>query len=331
MKSVFRIFILLFIAGCIGTNTKDEQTNDLTGIPLGHTVQHEFPPFITPTAQYFEYVSNGVPLVDKDDYRLKIYGEIDLAVELTVEDLKKLPGVNQAITVECIGNIATGNLVGTATWKGFSLEYLLDSLGIDPAAKTIKFVCADGYYSTISLEVLRNRNILGALYMNNELIPVKYGYPLRILVPGFYGVKSPAWVTEIEILDNNTLDYWDSDGWKTSEQMGPDTKIFFPPIETRWSVGDTVKIGGAAFGGRRVSAVEISFDNGRNWQKADITNSTDKDFVWVFWSAAFIPEEKGDYIVRSRAANEKGEWQPRYDDAYLDGSNGMPEIHIYVR
>jgi len=331
MKETLRILTLLVLAGCAHSSLNEQLQDDLSGIPFGSSIQQEYPPFYTPTDQYFEYFSFGIPPIYRDNYRLKIYGELDFPVELSLDDLEKLPLVNQAQTVECIGNIATGNRIGTAIWTGFNVADLLDSLGMDPAAAGLKYVCADGYYSTTSMEILRNRNILGALYMNHEPVPLNYGYPLRIMNPGFYGVKNPGWVTEIEILNSKVADYWDSYGWKTSEPMAPDTKIFFPSIKTRWSLGDTIHIGGAAFGGRRISSVEISYNDGLDWQQVTITKSTNEDYVWVFWSSTFVPEEKGDYIVLTRAANEMGVWQPRNDDNSLDGSNGMPEIYLYVR
>lgn len=331
IRAVTVVIIFMVIPGCEHKSIDGELLEDLSHIPYGSSGNQEYPPFYTPTSQYYEYTSNGIPNVDKENYRLKIHGKIDSPVELTIEDLEKLPLVSQAQTVECIGNIPGGTLLGTAIWKGFRLAWLLDSLGMDPSAAAIKYVCADGYYSTTSVDVLRSRNILGALSMNLEPIPLKYGYPLRIMNPGFYGVKNPGWVTEIEVLDAAAEDYWESDGWKTSEPMGPDTRIFFPVTETRWSVGDTIRIGGAAYGGRRISSVEISFDEGKTWTMATIAKSTDEDYVWVFWSALFIPEQKGDFVVLSRATDEKGNRQPRLDDVYLDGNNGMHEIYLYVR
>lgn len=132
------------------------------------------------------------------------------------------------LTAECIGNSTDGKLVSTAVWSGFELLDLLESLGIEDDATGVRYTAADGYYATHTLEQLQTNGILAAVEMNGVPIPPVQGYPLRILNPGFFGVKQPAWVTGIEVLDMPETGYWEDRGWDISPPMDVDSKFFFP-------------------------------------------------------------------------------------------------------
>ncbi len=151
--------------------------------------------------------------------------------------------VEKTLTVECIGNPANGDLLGTATWKGFSVYDLLKNLGIKDGASSVKYLCADGYFTFNTLEELQNREVLGALYMNGEHIPAKYGFPLRIIFPGYHGVRQPGWVVEIELLETGIEDYWSQtqmEIWNTDSSMDIDSKIFFPENNDTLTLGENV-------------------------------------------------------------------------------------------
>jgi len=102
--------------------------------------------------------------------------------------------IERTVTIKCIGNPVNGPLLGNATWKGFRLYELLLSLEIKEGASTVKYICADGYFTYSTLSELQNANVIDALYMNEEAIPAKYGFPLRIIFPGYYGVRQPGWI-----------------------------------------------------------------------------------------------------------------------------------------
>lgn len=238
--------------------------------------------------------------------------------------------IDKTVTIECIHNPQNGNLISTAIWKGFNLYDLLDNLGLKDEATGVKYTCADGYYTTHGIEEVRENGVLGALFMNQEPIPLKYGFPLRFINPGFYGVKNPGWVTAIEVLVDEIPDYWTTNGWKTTTPIGVDTKIFFPLGETKVSVGDTVKIGGAAYGGKRINKVEYSADGGSTWTSAQIKRTADEDYVWVFWDAQFIPREQGLLNLEFRTTNSQGDVQPREDPYFRDGTNSRPMVYLKV-
>lgn len=291
----------------------------------------DFPSFVTPVEDYFRLSIGKVPVIDSTSYQLTISGAIDHPVTFSLEELRNLELFERTLTIECIENPSNGKLLGNATWKGFKLYDLLKSRGIHEGTIAVKYICADGYYTYNTLAELQEADVLAALYMNNSPIPAKYGFPLRIVFPGYYGVRQPGWVVEIEVLEDEVEDYWARTGWKTDTSMAIDSKIFFPPKRTSFSVGDSVRIGGAAYGSRRISSVDISVDDGQTWIPATIREEIDEDYAWVFWEVILIPQSTGSLTIQSRATGEDGSIQPRTDNVYLDGTNSWPTLSISIK
>jgi DMSO/TMAO reductase YedYZ molybdopterin-dependent catalytic subunit len=233
--------------------------------------------------------------------------------------------------VECIGNLKTGARVSTAVWKGFRLADLLDSVGVSDRATGVRYEAADGYYASHTLEQIRENGVMVALYMNGEPIPPLHGFPVRILNPGFFGVKQPAWVTRIEVIDRPVKDYWEDRGWDCSPPMDIDSKIFTPGSRTSVQIMEPLRITGAAFGGTRVAKVELTTDGGQSWSEARIVESLDADNVWVFWEAELAFPEKGSYVVNVRATDIHGSSQIEDDPNRYDGRNDWQMIRVGVR
>jgi len=289
-----------------------------------------FPPFITPNEEYFDTRIDGVPSINAETYRLKISGAIDNPGSFTLTDLLGLEQVKKTLTIECIGNLPNGHLLGTAGWRGFRVYDFLDNLGIQEDAATVKYTSADGYFTYNTLEELKNKGVLGALFMNDEPIPPLYGYPLRIIYPGYFGVRQPGWIVEMEVLKSGPQDYWSGAGWESDSSMAIDSKIFFPAKNSRIVLGDSIRIGGAALGARRISKVEITLDEGSTWIPAQVRQSMDEDHVWIFWEVYVTPQETGDVSIRSRATAEDGSVQPETDDNFTDGINSWPSVSVTV-
>jgi DMSO/TMAO reductase YedYZ molybdopterin-dependent catalytic subunit len=299
-------------------------------IPGNSDTLSVFPSFLTPVEKYFKTSISGPPAIDIDSYQLKISGAVNTPATFSLEELNKLEMIERTLTIECIGNPVNGDLVSNATWKGFRLYDLLSSLGIKEGASTVKYICADGYYTYNTMEELQNADVLGALYMNEEPIPEAHGFPLRIIFPGYYGVRQPGWIVEIELLESGPADYWTRSGWKSDTSMTIDSKIFFPANNTKFTLGDSVKIGGAAYGSRRISAVDISVDDGKTWIPTTIKQDLEEDYIWIFWEVILIPQSTGPLVVRSKATAWDGSVQPRVDNQYLDGTNAWPAVSISV-
>lgn len=299
--------------------------------PLEPTVvSSEFPDFITKNDDYFITRIGSVPSIDRETYRLEITGLVDNPTNFSLQELQSMNLTELPLTVECIGNPANGPLVGTAVWKGFIVLELLESLGISENATGVKYRAADGYYASHTLSQLENNGVLGALYMNGVEIPPVHGFPLRILNPGYYGVKQPAWVTEITVIDTPLQDYWQDRGWDTSPPMEIDTKVFFPANNFVINMSQILSVGGCAFGGTRVKLVEYTIDDGETWNNATIVQQIDADNVWVFWQANVSFPVIGQFVIQIRATDIHNHAQSQYDIDALDGTSLWSRLNINV-
>ena len=166
--------------------------------------------------------------------------------------------------------------------------------------------------------------------MNGESLPVEQGFPLRIVSPGAYGAKQPAWVISIEVMDRPLEDYWDDRGWDTSPPMDVDSILFFPRDNVNVKVDNPLKIGGAAFGGTRISKIEYTIDLGLNWSQGTIIQSIDADHVWVFWELNVTFDVIGTVTLYTKATDIYNNTQPMDDSMWQDGSNGWPMLIIHV-
>ncbi len=289
-----------------------------------------FPDFITKNKDYFITRIDAVPSIDAVSYGLKVSGLVHAPGTWSIPELRLLKQVSLPVTIECIGNQPGGPLIGTAVWKGFKVYDFLVALGLDQRATGVKYTAADGYFASHTLDQLKNGPVIGALYMNGSPLPPEQGFPLRIINPGFYGAKQPAWVVEIEVIDGQPEDFWDDRGWDTSPAMAVDSTIFFPENNSTVRAGSLVQIGGAAFGGKRIKRVEVSADGGASWQEADIIKSINADNVWVFWKTEVVYTAPGIHTLRSRSTDCSDIVQPEADPVILDGSSSQPAISLNV-
>ncbi len=299
--------------------------------PLSVDQSHDnYPDFITKNENYFVTRIGNVPSIDRETYRLEIGGLIENPMSFSLEELQSLNLTDLPLTVECIGNGGNGKLLGTAVWRGFNVFDLLETLGMSENATGVKYRAADGYYASHTLDQLESNGVLGALYMNGVEIPPLQGFPLRILNPGYFGVKQPAWVTEIEVIDRPLEDYWEDRGWDTSPPMEIDSKIFFPEGTTSVNVNQMLRIGGAAFGGTRVKLVEYTIDEGETWNNATIVQQIDADNVWVFWGINVSFSSIGQITLQIRATDINDNQQTKTDISHADGTSVWPQLIIDV-
>ncbi|MFW9970825.1 MAG: molybdopterin-dependent oxidoreductase [Candidatus Odinarchaeota archaeon] len=289
-----------------------------------------FPDFITKTSDYYITRINDVPNINPDSYRLLVRGQINNPKNFTLSELLALPLTERTLTTECIGNPPKGPLLSTAIWKGFLVYDLLDSMGLKANATGVKYLAADGYYVSNTIDQIRDNGTIGALYMNNKILPPEQGFPIRIVNPGSYGAKQPAWVIEMEVIDKPLEDYWDDKGWDTSPPMEVDSTIFFPKDNINVKVGVPFDIGGAAFGGTRIRKIEYIIDGNLNWSQATIVKSLDLDHVWIFWKITIIFEQLGSYTIYTKATDIYNNSQPQIDLNIFDGNNGWPSLLINV-
>ena len=303
----------------------------ITFLPLCSFADDRFPDFITSNKDYYVTRIGKLPDIKEDKYRLEVTGLVEKPGRWTLEELRALPEIELPLTVECIGNSPGGPLLSTAVWKGFKLYDFLVSLGLKAGATGVRYEAADGYYASHTLEQVRDNGVVGALYMNGVPIPRLHGFPLRILNPGFYGVKQPAWVTKIEVIDMPMKDYWEDRGWDCSPPMQVDSVIFFPEKNERFKRDEPIRVGGAAFGGKRIARVDITADGGKTWTEAKIVKTRDADNVWVFWEGELTFAKRGNFKINARATNIMGNTQAEEDPERYDGTGDWPVVKIRVR
>jgi len=289
-----------------------------------------FPDFVTSAKDYYVTRIGDVPSISGNSYRLQVGGLVDNPRSFTLEELYAMGTEELPLTVECIGNSPDGPLVSTAVWKGFRLLELLEAVGIREGATGVRYEAADGYYASHTMDQIRDNGVLVALYMNGEPIPPLHGFPVRILNPGYFGVKQPAWVTRIEVIDMPMKDYWEDRGWDCSPPMDIDSVIFTPGRTASVSRGEPLRLTGAAFGGTRVVRVELTTDGGESWTQARIVRKLDADDVWVFWEAELDFPEAGSYTVNVRATDIHGNSQQETDPNRYDGTNDWPMVRVRV-
>ena len=290
---------------------------------------------ITPNELFYCVTKNVVdPKVNVDLWHLEIGGLVQNAATWRFQDLVGFKPTTQETTLMCISNGLDAGLISNAAWKGFPLRDLLDQAGVLSGAARVRLHGVDNYTDTIPLEKAMDPTTLLAYEMNGAPLPDRHGYPLRVIVPGYFGEKNVKWLTRIEVADANAKGFYEKQGW------GPD---FIVPTRSRIDVPDDwafvslgkltapIEVKGIAFGGDRgISRVELSFDDGQTWNDAEIYYAGG-DLAWSLWKAQWTPPGAGDYSLVVRATDGEGnvqEWEE--DRGPFSGVSGLHKINVRV-
>lgn len=304
----------------------------------------------TPNAGFYVTSYSKTPKIDVAKWTLKIHGLVDQPLELTYEDIKRLPSVNQMLTLECIGNPPAGAAIGNAEWTGVMLRPLLEKAGVSHKAVYVAMRGADGYSTGAPVdEIMRKENWLVYL-MNGVPLPAVHGYPLRLFIPGKYGVKQPKWLTEIEFVDYEFIGYKQAHGESKQGWRKVNSGFFFPrplmhsgildllpfgildvlSLSEVASVKAPVNLAGWALAGRAgVKSVEVSTDDGATWSEAHLVENK-SPYVWTVWKYHFAPKKVGEYILRVRATDGDGVIQPKYNPDSRIWRSGQPRMRLEV-
>ena len=293
----------------------------------------DLPPEITPNDRFYVVSKNPPgfdPELDAERWSLEIAGIVGRPLKLSYAQLRALPAVEQFQTLECISNEVGGDLISNARWKGVRLRDVLQQAG-GPGTKAVKvaFRCADGYTESIPIADALNPSTVLAYEMNGEPLPAAHGRPVRLLVPGLFGMKNPKWITRIELVDYDFQGYWERSGWSDEAVVKTMSKFTTLPRTARL---EEVALGGVAYGGDRgVREVEVSMDGGKTWQKAD-TKAPIGPFTWVLWAALWKPTAPGEYTLKVRAKDGGGVVQIAKETPTLpDGASGYHTLRVRVR
>ncbi|HEY7543487.1 MAG TPA: molybdopterin-dependent oxidoreductase, partial [Blastocatellia bacterium] len=159
---------------------------------------------ITPTSDFYEVSKNPFdPQVDTSRWRLEVAGMVTEPLGFTYEEIRALPSIEQYATLACISNEVGGDLIGNALWRGARLRDVLERAGVKEGAVDIVLTASDDYRDSIPLDRAMMEGTLLVYEMNGEPLTSAHGFPLRLIVPGIYGMKNVKWIKRIEAVDTD--------------------------------------------------------------------------------------------------------------------------------
>lgn len=305
--------------------------------------------WVTPNRLFFVRNHFDIPKVNVATWELKIEGMVERPQSWTFETLRAMGQHSVFATVECAGNgrsflrqKAAGvqwgaGAIGHAEWTGVQVRDLLLAAGVKPGALEVVFEGADRgtepdhpspmYFSrSLPLAKALHDDTIIALRMNGDWLDENHGAPMRLFVPGWYGVASVKWLRTIRIIDHAYAGYFQTVKYSirrptpagTGEvPLGPNvvkSEMLQPPAGARLGVA-THRIAGLAWGGeQRITQVDVSTDGGATWHAAKL-KGLQQPYSWCHWEYLWTVTTPGDYTLMARARNELGEQQPFDYDA----------------
>jgi len=291
---------------------------------------------VTPNELFYCVTKNVIdPRVNVDLWHLEVNGLVQNPVTYRFQDLKGFDQVEQETTLMCISNGLDAGLISNAVWKGITLHDLIDPAGPMADARRVRLFGVDNYTDTIPLEKALNPTTILAWAMNGVDLPDRHGYPLRAIVPGYFGEKHVKWLTRIELTGDDAKGFYETQGWGPDFMTPTRSRIDAPDHESRFSLGQLsaapIEVKGIAFGGDRgISQVEFSEDDGESWTIAKIIYPGTK-LTWALWSFDWQPDAPDDYTLVVRASDGEGEVQEwEADRSPYSGVTGFHKIVVHV-
>ena len=299
---------------------------------------------ITPPGLHYLLTHYDIPFVDPDGYRLTLDGAVSTPLELDLDAIRRRPQRSVTVTMECAGNGRARLLprpvsqpwlveaVGTARWTGTPLAPLLAEAGLEQSAVDVIFTAADhgvergheqDYQRALPVAEATADDVLLAYEMNGAPLPPQHGFPLRLVVPGWYGMAHVKWLTRITVA-STPFDGFQMRAYRlrhSADDPGtPVTRIEprallippgFPDFMSRRRVvrpGPVLVEGRAWSGQGPVRSVQLSIDGGHTWQPAEVQPAPDR-WAWARWSATW-QATPGRHCLTARAADATGHIQP---------------------
>jgi len=292
---------------------------------------------ITPNDLFYCVTKNVVdPHVNADLWHLEVLGLVQNRAEWRLQDLKGFPPVEQETTLMCISNGLDAGLISNAIWKGIPLRDLLDQAAPLSNATRVRLYGVDNYTDTIPLEKAMAPTTLLAYQMNGVPLPHRHGYPLRAIVPGYFGEKHVKWLTRIELTTADAKGFYETQGWGPDFMTPTRSRIDVPDYESRFSISELqqpIEVNGMAYGGDRgIARVELSFDDGETWDDAEIYY-TGGDLAWSLWKLrdGWMPDDPGDYTIVVRATDGEDDVQESEPDrGWFSGVTGFHKIIVHI-
>jgi DMSO/TMAO reductase YedYZ molybdopterin-dependent catalytic subunit len=298
---------------------------------------------VTPIGMHYLLIHFDIPQVDASSWSLELRGRVRRPLTLSMADIEARPVVTTAVTMECAGNGRAlmsprpvsqpwlTEAIGTAEWTGTPLAPILEEAGLEDDAVELVFTGADrgvqgevehDYERSLTVADASREEVLLAYRINGQPLPPQHGYPLRLLVPGWYGMTSVKWLRRITAVAE-PFEGFQMDAYRLRDaaedpgvpvtRMQPRALMIPPGIPEFLTRGRLVTAGrcdlrGRAWSGRgRVARVEVSIDDGP-WVDAALGTPAGP-YAWVSWSFEWLAEP-GDHVLACRATDAEGTTQP---------------------
>ena len=299
---------------------------------------------VTPVGLHYLLIHYDIPVVEPAAWRLAVGGSVGRELSLSLEDLRALPALTRPVTLECAGNGRARldprplsqpwllEAVGTAEWTGVLVRDVLEAAGVGAGAAEVLFTGLDrGVEGGVEQDYQRSLPLAEALdgpllayAVNGAPLPPQHGFPLRLVVPGWYGMASVKWLGRIDVLDEPFAGYQHDPGYRyRADPEDPGTPVtrmqprslMMPPgipdfmSRMRHLAPGPCRLQGRAWSGwGAIEAVEVSVDGGGTWAAAELDEAPPPG-AWRGWSFAW-EAEPGEHELCTRASDDAGNAQP---------------------
>ena len=327
--------------------------------------------FVTPNEKFYVRCHFPIPQIDARSWKLRVEGAVGKTCEFTLDELRSLPRHTIGATMECAGNGRSHlepkvkgvawdiGAVGHAEWSGVLLRDVLERAGADAGARDVVLEGADRgaikepprppgeiHYARGVPIAKANADVLLAFEMNGAPLTPEHGFPLRVVVPGWFGMSSVKWLQRIVVTTEPFSGYYQSIDYTYWEQrngmptlvplaeMRVKAQIARPHMGEVLPAGQEYRVHGAAWGGEEeVALVEVSADSGATWQAASLLGEATRN-AWRFWEFTWkTPTQPGEYVLMARATDSAGRIQPpqRVEEYGTYMINHVLPIRVQVR
>jgi DMSO/TMAO reductase YedYZ molybdopterin-dependent catalytic subunit len=319
--------------------------------PQLETPLHYFKELITPNEAVFVrfHISNIPTSVDLNQWRLKVTGNTERELSLSLDDLKKFEKVQYTAVMQCSGNGRSyfeprvfggqwGNgAMANCTWTGARLRDILNKVGIKPGSVDVSFDGLDtppltsvpDLVKSLPVDKAMEEDTIVAYEMNGTPPPMLNGFPARLIVPGWYATYWVKSLTDITVLNKPFEGFWVKTAYRIPDtpcgcvppgtapkstipinRMTARSLIIEPAKGASVKVNQPVEIRGIAFsGGYSIKDVVVSVDGGKSWREARLGKDLGR-YAWIQFSYPWRPTKPGKYTLMAKATNSIGESQP---------------------
>ena len=323
---------------------------------------------VTPIGLHYLLTHYDIPEVDAAAWRLEVGGLVERSLSLSLDDLRARPSVELAVTMECAGNGRAHvephvvsqpwllEAVGTARWRGVRVAKLLEEAGARDAAVEVLFTGLDrgvegeeeqAYERSLPVAMLLESDALLAYEVNGVPLPPQHGFPLRLVVPGWYGMTSVKWLSRITLVDEPFDGYQMRHSYRVRHEeeeagepittIAPRSLMVPPGIPEFLSRARVVQAGpcevaGRAWsGGAELAGVDVSTDGGETWAPAELGNATLGRWAWRAWRLSW-DAGPGEHELCCRARDVAGNEQPLEPPWNLGGyvNNAVQRVSVTV-